>query len=127
MSYTILAIDDEPSTLSILQIMLELDRPSWKFLAAYDGEAGIKIAERERIDFVLLDIMMPGLNGFETCRHLRALPHMADVPIVMFTALDTPERREQANLVGANDFWIKPFQPGVFIAQMEKILTPKPA
>ncbi len=127
MSYSILAIDDEPNTLSILQIMLELDRPTWKFFAAYDGESGIKIAEQESIDFVLLDIMMPGLDGFETCRRLRALPKMANVPIVMFTALDTPERRKQATLVGANDFWVKPFRPGIFVARMEKFLLPKTA
>ncbi len=125
MPITILAIDDEPSTLSILEITIQINRPDWKFLKAYDGESGIQLAEREAVDFILLDIMMPGLDGFETCRRLRANSKLAHVPIVMFTALDTPERRRQSAEVGADDFWVKPFRPGVFIAAMEKMLDEK--
>jgi two-component system cell cycle response regulator len=127
MPITVLAIDDEPNTLGVLQIMIEMDRPDWRFLTAYDGETGIQIAEQEAVDFILLDIMMPGLDGFETCRRLRASPKSAHVPIVMFTALDTPERRKQSTVVGADDFWVKPFRPGVFIGAMEKIIAQKTA
>lgn len=127
MPITVLAIDDEPNTLGVLQVMIEMDRPDWKLLTAYDGETGIQTAEQEAVDFILLDIMMPGLDGFETCRRLRAIPKLASVPIVMFTALDTPERRRQSAAVGADDFWVKPFRPLVFIAAMEKLLAQKTA
>ena len=123
MPITVLAIDDEPSTLDMLRIMLEIDRPDWKLLTAYDGETGIQLAETEKVDFILLDIMMPGLDGFETCQRLRAIPKLAQAPIVMFTALDTPERRKQSTVVGANDFWVKPFRPGQLVAKIEKMLT----
>ncbi len=124
---TILAIDDEPNTLGVLKILIEMERPEWRFLTAYDGATGIETAEQEDIDFILLDIMMPGLDGFETCRRLRASPKTAHVPIVMFTALDTPERRKQSAEVGADDFWVKPFRPGIFIEAMEKIIEQKKA
>ncbi len=123
MPVTVLAIDDEPSTLDMLRIMLEIDRPDWILLTAYDGETGIQLAETEKVDFILLDIMMPGLDGFETCQRLRAIPKLAQVPIAMFTALDTPERRKQSAAVGANDFWVKPFRPGQLVAKIEKILN----
>ncbi len=127
MPITVLAIDDEPNTLGVLRIVIEIDRPDWKLLTAGDGETGIQTAEQEAVDFILLDIMMPGLDGIETCRRLRTIPKLARVPIVMFTALDTPERRSQSATVGADDFWVKPFRPLVFIAAMEKLLAQKTA
>ncbi len=127
MPITVLAIDDEPNTLGVLRIVIEIDRPDWKLLTAGDGETGIQTAEQEAVDFILLDIMMPGLDGIETCRRLRTIPKLASVPIVMFTALDTPERRKQSVAVGADDFWVKPFRPLVFIAAMEKLLAQKTA
>ncbi len=124
---TVLAIDDEPNTLGVLRVVIEMDRPDWKFLTACDGETGIQTAEQEAVDFILLDIMMPGLDGIETCRRLRAIPKLATVPIVMFTALDTPERRKQSAAAGADDFWVKPIRPRVFIDAMEKLLAQKTA
>lgn len=127
MSITILAIDDEPNTLGVIKLLVEMERPDWRFLTAYDGETGIQIAEQEDVDFILLDIMMPGLDGFETCRRLRAGPKAASVPIVMFTALDTSERRKQSAEVGADDFWVKPFRLGSFVGAVEKIIEQKTA
>jgi CheY-like chemotaxis protein len=123
MPITIMAVDDEPNTINLLQIMIELNRPEWVFYGAWDGEEALEIAAHHHLDFVLLDISMPGMDGIEVCERLRAMPAMANVPIVMLTALDTPIRREQSRAAGATDFWVKPFGPIQLIADIEGLTT----
>lgn len=121
MTIRILAIDDEPTTLHMLRLTLQLKRPDWVFLGAEDGRRALELAAQQTIDLVLLDISMPGMDGFEVCRRLRALPQTAAVPIVMFTALDTDDRRKQAQAAGATAFWVKPFLPAEFLPEIERL------
>jgi CheY-like chemotaxis protein len=115
-------VDDEPNTVSVVQMLIELDQPEWVFHAAYDGEQALEIAAQTPLDFVMLDISMPGMDGIELCRRLRAMPATAQVPIVMLTALDTPQRREQSRAAGADNFWIKPFKPMQLASDIAKII-----
>jgi two-component system, cell cycle response regulator len=118
----IMFVDDEPNTVSVVQMLLELDQPEWVFHAAYDSEQALEIAAQTPLDFVMLDISMPGMDGIELCKRLRQLPATAQVPIVMLTALDTPQRREQSKAAGADDFWIKPFKPMQITKDIAKII-----
>jgi CheY-like chemotaxis protein len=119
----IMFVDDEPNTVNVVKMVIELDQPEWAFHPAYDGEQALEIARRTPLDFVLLDISMPGMDGIEACRRLRQLPNTAQTPIVMLTALDTPQRREQSKAAGADDFWMKPFRPTQLSKDIAKIIN----
>ena len=122
MPINIMFVDDEPNTVNVVKLLIELDQPEWIFHSAHDGETALAIAEQAPIDFVLLDISMPGMDGVEVCRRLRQMPPMARKPIVMLTALDTPQRREQSKAAGATDFWVKPFKPTTLVKDIAKII-----
>ena len=122
MPINIMFVDDEPNTVNLVKLLVELDQPEWIFHPAYDGETALAIAEQTSIDFVLLDISMPGMDGIEVCRRLRQMPNTAQTPIVMLTALDTPQRREQSRAAGATDFWVKPYKPTAIVKDIAKIM-----
>lgn len=119
----IMFVDDEKNTVNVVKLLVELEQPEWIFHSAYDGETALAIAEQTSIDFVLLDISMPGMDGIEVCQRLRQMPTMAQSPIVMLTALDTPQRRAQSKAVGATDFWVKPFKPTTFVKDIAKMIN----
>jgi len=116
-------VDDEPNTVNLVKLLVELEQPEWIFHSAYDGETALAIAAQTPIDFVLLDISMPGMDGIEVCTRLRQMANTAQTPIVMLTALDTPQRREQSKAAGATDFWVKPFKPATFVKDIAKIIN----
>jgi two-component system, cell cycle response regulator len=118
----IMFVDDEPNTVSVVKLLVEIDQPDWIFHEAYDGATALAIAEQTPLDFVLLDISMQGMDGIEVCQRLRGLPATARVPIVMLTALDTPQRREQSTAAGATAFWIKPFKPMTLVKDIAQII-----
>jgi DNA-binding response OmpR family regulator len=106
-SATILVIDDEPDN---LRLALEMLRGhGLEMVSARDGTAGLRIAQRLRPDLILLDICMPGLNGFQVCRQLKANPATRDCPVIFLTALDQIEDKAQGFAVGAVDYITKPF------------------
>ena len=123
----IMFVDDEPNTVSVVKMVIGLNQPDWIFHPAYDGEEALQIARQTPLDFVLLDISMPGMGGIELCKRLRQLPGTAQIPIVMLTALDTPQRREQSKAAGADDFWIKPFRPTQLSKDIAKIIEARAA
>ena len=122
MPINIMFVDDEPNTVNVVKLLVELDQPEWIFHAAHDGKTALSIAEQTPLDFVLLDISMQGMDGIEVCERLRQMPATARIPIVMLTALDTPQRREQSKAVGATDFWVKPFKPATIVKDIAKII-----
>jgi two-component system cell cycle response regulator len=126
MPINIMFVDDEPNTVSVVKLLVEIDQPEWIFHAAYDGPTALSIAEQTALDFVLLDISMQGMDGIEVCQRLRAMPATARTPIVMLTALDTPQRREQSMAAGATDFWVKPFKPMTLVKDIAKIIEDHP-
>lgn len=122
MPINIMFVDDEPNTVNVVKLLVELDQPEWIFHAAYDGETALAIASQTSLDFVLLDISMQGMDGIEVCKRLRQMPNTAQRPIVMLTALDTAQRRDQSKAAGATDFWVKPFKPATLVKDIAKII-----
>jgi two-component system cell cycle response regulator len=108
MTHSVLIVDDHELSRYALAGLLENE--GYTALHAADGHAALQIAHERRPDLILLDIMMPGLNGYEVCRHLRSDPLTATVPILMLTALDDQDSRVRGLEAGADDFISKPFQ-----------------
>ena len=104
---TILIIDDEPVARDALSGLLMTE--GYRLEMAADGPAGLARAATLHPDLILLDVMMPEMDGYEVCRRLRADPALRDVPVVMVTALDDAESRVQGLETGADDFVSKPF------------------
>ncbi len=103
----ILVVDDE----SIARITIDalLSSNNYEMFFAENGEEGINIANEIKPDIILLDVMMPGMNGFETCRKIRSMNSLAEVPILLVTALDDRESRMAGLQAGADDFITKPY------------------
>jgi len=108
MSYPhLLIIDDDAMTRETLTGLLA--ESGYEIQCAASGAVGIELASRLNPDVVLLDVMMPGMDGFEVCRLLRKDPHLAEIPIIMITALDDQDSRLMGLEAGADDFLSKPF------------------
>lgn len=106
---TILIIDDEIVSRATLEALLEM--PDYTLVFAENGPQGLEKAETLTPHLVLLDVMMPGMNGFEVCRRLRAHtnPKLARLPVIMITAWNDPTARTRCLEIGANEVICKPF------------------
>jgi two-component system, cell cycle response regulator len=123
MTIAILIVDDEPATVNLFKLMISIEKPDWVFYGAYNGQEALAIAAHNHIDLVILDIMMPGMDGIEVCRRLRADPESAKIPVAMFTAMDRPDVRQHAMDVGATEFWVKPLPPSKLVSAMDRLLA----
>ncbi len=103
----ILVIDDEPIARQTLEALLASD--SVQLFFAEEGQTGIEMAQKLRPDAIILDVMMPGLDGYQVCRKLRADPNLAETHIILLTALDDRDARLAGLMAGADDFISKPF------------------
>ena len=112
--YNVLAVDDIPLNLLLVQKMLS--RFNFKMRTASGGKQALDAIEQEKPDLILLDLMMPGIDGFEVIRRLRENPATADIRIVILSALNSNEDVVKGFIVGANDFIMKPII-------LEKLLT----
>jgi len=115
----ILVIDDETKIVDLLRRGLAYE--GYQVDAAYDGETGLSQARREPPDLVILDVMMPGLDGLEVCRRLRA-QGWSDLPILMLTARDAVPDRVAGLDAGADDYLIKPFAFDELLARVRALL-----
>ncbi len=121
---TILIVDDEKITVKLAKTFFE--RHGFSVIAAYDGTEALEIAESSRPDLILLDIMLPELDGFEVCRRLRSQTMFEKTPILMFTARGLMEDREQGMELGADEYIVKPFQGSELLKIVKKHLaTPR--
>lgn len=116
----ILVADDDPLTRDYLNGLLLKD--SCEMIFAEDGEQALKLAKTSAPDLLLLDVMMPKLTGLEVCRQIRTDPTLADVPIIMITALDDRNSRLQGIQAGADDFISKPFDSHELVARVTTII-----
>ncbi len=114
---TVLIIDDEPGLAQMAKQHLQLS--GYRTLVAYDGHAGLRMVFDNRPNLVVLDIMMPGIDGYETCRRIR---EMSDIPIILLTARDSEEDILKGFEAGADDYMIKPFKPSELIARIGAVL-----
>ncbi|MBJ6727121.1 ATP-binding response regulator [Geomesophilobacter sediminis] len=115
-SPTILIVDDDPNNLAVISDHLA-DTP-YTILIAEDGETGVMRAQYVRPDLILLDVMMPEMDGFETCRRLKALETTRDIPVIFMTALADTQYKVKAFEAGAVDYITKPFQREEVVARV---------
>src|SRR3989339_829070 len=115
----VLAIDDEEENLDIVKTIVENAFPNVGFFPALTGRKGIALALAEDPDVILLDIVMPKMDGFEVCRRLKADTHLKNIPVVFLTASRADdESRIKCLEVGGAGFLIKPLKEAEFIAQI---------
>jgi class 3 adenylate cyclase len=119
----ILVVDDDPKNIKLLVDLLTVK--GYATTAASSGPAALDRIAAERPDLVLLDVMMPGLNGYEVCAALRADPATQMLPVVMVTALDQHEERARGLEAGADDFLTKPIHPAELLARVRSLLRIK--
>ena len=119
---TILIVDDQPQNLRLLEAVLE--PRGYRTVSAESGEAALQVLSREQADLVLLDILMPGMDGYEVCRRIRENPATAFLPVVMITASDTAQKL-RATEAGADDFVAKPFDQGELLARVKSLVRIK--
>jgi DNA-binding response OmpR family regulator len=117
MAQTVLVVEDDPKMVNLLRLYLE--RGGFIVTAAYDGRAGLEAVERAHPDFVILDLMLPHLDGIEVCRRIRAT---SDVPILMLTARVDEVDKLLGLSLGADDYVTKPFSPREVVARVTAIL-----
>ncbi len=117
----ILLVDDNPTN---LQLLFEtLDGRGYKLLIAKDGKSALSIAGKAQPNLILLDIMMPEIDGYEVCRQLKANPATAEIPVIFLSALTETKDKVQGLDLGAVDYVTKPFQPDEVIARVNTHLT----
>lgn len=116
----ILIVDDEPTNLQILRQVLHED---YRLLFARDGEKALQLASEERPNLILLDVMMPGLTGLETCQRLKANPATQAIPVIFVTALGDASDESAGFDAGAVDYITKPISPAVVRARVRTHLS----
>ncbi|APO74365.1 response regulator PleD [Rhizobium etli 8C-3] len=123
MTARILVVDDVPANVKLLEARLLAEY--FDVLTAADGYQALAICERNQVDLILLDVMMPGLDGFEVCARLKASSKTSHIPVVMVTALDQPADRVRGLKAGADDFLTKPVNDLQLISRVKSLLRLK--
>lgn len=109
MAKKILIADDEEDVKIVVQLFLE--SKGYEIVTAFDGLDALERAKEEKPDLIILDIMMPILDGFEVCKKLKADPELTAIPVVMLSASSHSESKQRGLDAGAVDYLIKPFEP----------------
>ncbi|MBA4776409.1 PleD family two-component system response regulator [Agrobacterium salinitolerans] len=123
MTARVLVVDDIPANVKLLEARLLAEY--FDVVTAEDGFKALAICDKEQVDIILLDIMMPGMDGFEVCERLKANPNTAHIPVVMVTALDQPSDRVRGLKAGADDFLTKPVNDLQLIARVKSLVRLK--
>ena len=119
MTARVLVVDDILANVKLLEARLSAEY--FDVLTAYSGKEALDVLSRERVDVVLLDVMMPGMDGFEVCRRIKAMAKLAHVPVIMVTALDQPSDKVQGLDAGADDFLTKPVDDIALITRVKNL------
>lgn len=117
---TVLVIDDEKDVIELLHY--NLTREGYDVIAAADGKSGLEIAIQHKPDLIMLDLMMPGMDGLEVCRQLRADSRTSAVPVIMLSAKAAETDRIVGLELGSDDYITKPFSPRELVARVKAVL-----
>lgn len=120
MANKILIVDDEVDIVETLVFMLK--QKGYECIFAYDGEAGLKLAKEENPNLIILDVMMPKINGYKICRLLKYDARYKKIPIIMVTARGQEEDKAIGEETGADEYITKPFEFSNVIEKIEKYL-----
>jgi len=123
MSARILIVDDQPASIKMLSA--KLTNEYYQVLTAEDGAAALEAVVRDAPDLVLLDVMMPGLNGFQVCEQIKQNPQTTHIPVVMITALDSREDKVRGLEAGADDFLTKPVDDTTLFSRVRSLVRLK--
>jgi CheY-like chemotaxis protein len=115
-------IEDEPDIQLLIKMALEFTRNDDVLLAS-EGPAGLELARTENPDFILLDAMMPGMDGYEVCHLLKEDPDTSDIPVIFLTAKAQVSEIEQGLRLGATGYLTKPFDPMRLNEDLEALLN----
>ena len=116
----VLVVDDVPDNLVLANALL---KPYYKVKLATSGAAALKIAQAEQPDLILLDVVMPEMNGYDTCAQLKANQTLRQIPVIFLTALGEVADAEQGFALGAVDYIVKPFTPSLLLARVKTHLS----
>jgi len=116
----VLIVDDEAYVIRSLGFVLQ--RAGYAVLEARDGQQALEVIHRERPDLVILDIMLPGVDGYEVCRQVKSSEEFCSIPVVMLTAKGQDVDREQALAAGADEYMTKPFSPSRAVETINSLL-----
>jgi CheY-like chemotaxis protein len=117
----ILICDDDPAILRVLQVNLEVE--GYTTLLAHHGEEALEVAARENPDLIILDIMMPRLDGYQTCERLKNDEMLKDIPVVFLSAKAQQSDIDKGKTYGVADYLTKPFDPDVLVETIERLLA----
>ncbi|MBN1385081.1 MAG: response regulator [Elusimicrobia bacterium] len=116
----ILAIDDDTVTLELLEFLLK--KRGYDIVTCTSGEEGIKKAQEVHPKIIILDVMMPGMDGIEVCKRLRADQQTAKIPILFLSALGQDVEVMRGLMAGSDGYMLKPFEPDELLKQAEKLI-----
>lgn len=120
----ILLVDDEPEIVKMVKFRLEAN--GYEVVVAYDGATCLAKAEVNRPDVILLDLVMPVMDGYEACRRLKEMPQTKDIPVILFTASYAKSTVEdKVKELGAFDYIMKPFDPEELLKKISQALRKK--
>jgi CheY-like chemotaxis protein len=120
----ILLIEDDDDIQTIARFALEVSG-KFEVHGATDGAAGLEQARQVKPDVILLDVTMPGMDGYETCRRLKADPVTASIPVIFLSARAQQAEIERGRALGAIGYLVKPFDPMTLPAEIERLLSEK--
>ena len=121
MAEKILLVDDDPETVRLITVVLK--RQGYEVIPAYEGPMCIHVAQTDKPDLILLDIMMPGMDGYQVTRMLRENPETTNIPILMFSAKNQVEDRVMGYESGIDDYLTKPIHPAELVARIKSLIA----
>lgn len=125
MGHTILIVEDDEDIRALAVMILEM--ADYTVLGAGTGEEGLRLLGGQSIDLAILDVNLPGIDGWEVCRRLRAMPETATLPIAFFTVRNMRNQQDAQAFALANGFINKPFERGELLSTVQRLLeTPSP-
>lgn len=117
----ILVVDDEPAMVEMIKMRLEAN--DYDTLSANDGQNGFEIAKKEKPDLIILDLMLPKMDGFKVCGLLKSDSRYRNIPIIIFTAKAQPDDIRLSKEIGADAYIMKPFEPETLLKKISELLA----
>lgn len=116
----ILIVDDEAQLVEMVKMRLEA--AGYEILSAYDGQEGLSRAKKDRPDLIILDLMLPKMDGYKVCGLLKSDSRYSKIPIIMFTARAQDEDEKLSKDIGAEGYVTKPFDPKILLSKIKELL-----